>query len=81
VTYLQVVKDFNESGKAHGYKAEIAVPPQRASLETIFWVGRNASTEVFGKAWDAWRYAQVNADSVPTKLNGRVARVGCRQSS
>lgn len=71
-SYLAVVKDFNEWGKAHGYKAEILVPLQRANLETIFWVGRSASAEAFGKAWDAWRDAQSNADSVPAKLNARL---------
>jgi hypothetical protein len=67
-----VVKDFNEWGKAHGYKAEVLVPLQRANLETLFLVGRSANSEVFGKAWDAWRDAQANADSVPAKLNARL---------
>ena len=71
-SYLAVVKDFNEWGKAHGYKAEILVPLQRANLESFFWVGRSASSEAFGKAWDAWRDAQANADSVPAKLNARL---------
>jgi hypothetical protein len=71
-TCLQVARDFNEWGKAHGYRAGILVPLQRANLETIFWVGRSASTEVSGKAWDTWRDAQANADSVPARLNARL---------
>jgi hypothetical protein len=71
-SYLSVIKDFNAWGKAHGYKAEILVPLQRANLETMFWVGRSASTEIFGKAWDAWRDAQANPDSVEAKLNARL---------
>jgi hypothetical protein len=72
-TYLQIAKDTNEWGKAYGYKAEVLMPLQRASLETLFWVGRSASAESYGKAWDAWRDAQANADSVPAKLWARFA--------
>lgn len=36
-----------------------------------FWVGRSANAADFGKAWDTWRDAQANADSVPAKLNPR----------
>jgi hypothetical protein len=75
-SYLAVVKDFNEWGKGYGYKAEILVPLQRANLETMFWVGRSASTESFGKAWDAWRDAQTNPDSVAAKLNARLDACG-----
>jgi len=75
-SYLAVVQDFNEWGKGYGYKAEILVPLQRANLETFFWVGRSASTESFGKAWDAWRDAQANPDSVAAKLNARLDACG-----
>jgi hypothetical protein len=71
-SYLAVVRDFNEWGKGYGYKAEILVPLQRSNLETIFWVGRSASAESFGKAWDAWRDAQASTDSVAAKLNARL---------
>ena len=30
--YLGIVKDFNEWGKGHGYKAEILMPVQRATF-------------------------------------------------
>ena len=75
-SYLAVVNDFNEWGKSHGYKAEILVPLQRANLETMFWVGRSANTETFGKAWDVWRDAQANPDSVEAKLNARLDACG-----
>ena len=71
-SYLAVVKDFNEWGKSHGYKAEILVPLQRSNLETMFWVGRSANAESFGKAWDVWRDAQANPDSVEARLNTRL---------
>lgn len=70
--YLEIVRDFNEWGKGHGYKAEVLMPIQRASLESFFWVGQSANAGVFGKAWDAWRDAQANSDSVPAKLWARL---------
>jgi hypothetical protein len=71
-SYLAIVKDFNEWGKGYGYKAEVLMPIQRANLESFFWVGRSANAGVFGKAWDAWRDAQANPDSVPAKLEARL---------
>lgn len=70
-TQLAITKDFNVWGKAYGYRAEILVPIQRMNLETMYWVGRTADAETFGKAWDAWRDALSNADSVPAKLWAR----------
>jgi len=49
------------------------MPLQRANLETMHWVGRSTNAESFGKAWDVWRDALANADSVPAKLNARFA--------
>jgi len=72
-SYLGVLKDFNVWGAANGYKAEVLMPVQRATLDTIFWVGRSANAAAFGKAWDAWRDALAKADSVPAKLNARFA--------
>jgi hypothetical protein len=72
-SYLAIVKDFNEWAEAYGYKAEILMPLQRSNFETMFWVGRSANAGTFGKAWDVWRDAQANADSVPAKLNARFA--------
>jgi hypothetical protein len=69
--YMAIVKDFNEWGKAHGYRTEVLVPIQRMNLETMYWVGRSKDAETFGKAWDAWRDAQSDAGSVPAKLAAR----------
>jgi hypothetical protein len=69
--YMAIVKDFNEWGKGFGYQAEILMPLHRANLETMYWIGRTADAEAFGKAWDAWRDALSNADSVPAKLWAR----------
>jgi hypothetical protein len=67
-SYVAIAKDFNEWGKTNGYKAEFLMPVQRASLDTVFWVGRTANAAAFGKAWDSWRDALANPDSVPAKL-------------
>lgn len=72
-TYLQVVKDFNEWGQAHGYRAEVANKVQHNDLTTLLWLGRSANAAAFGKAWDTWRDAQADANSVPAKLNARFA--------
>lgn len=71
--YMAIVKDFNEWGKAYGYRAEVLSPIQRMNLETMYWVGRSKDAETFGKAWDAWRDAQSDPTSVPAKLWGRFA--------
>jgi len=72
-TYLQVVKDFNEWGKGHGYRAEVASKVQHPDLTTLLWIGRSANAAAFGKAWDTWRNAQADANSAPAKLNARFA--------
>ena len=75
-SYLGIVKDFNEWSKGYGYKTEILMPLQSENLETVYWVGRSANAESFGKAWDAWRDALPNADSVPAKLWARFEACG-----
>jgi len=72
-TYLQVVKDFNEWGKGYGYRAEVANKVHHNDLTTLLWLGRSANAAAFGKAWDSWRNAQVDANSAPAKLNARFA--------
>ena len=72
-SYVAIAKDFNEWGKANGYTAEVLMPLQRSSLDTVFWVGRTANAAAFGKAWDTWRDALANSDSVPAKLWARLA--------
>jgi hypothetical protein len=72
-SYLGIVKDFNEWGKGHGYRAEVAMKVQHSDLTTLIWLGRSANAGAFGKAWDTWRDALSDANSVPAKLNARFA--------
>ncbi len=46
----------------------MAVPLQSDSFEAVFRIGRSANAAAFGKAWDTWRDALANPNSVPTKL-------------
>jgi len=70
--YVAIAGDFNEQwGKKHGYQSEVAVPIQSAELASVFWVGRTANAEAFGKAWDAWRNENMDPKSVASKLNAR----------
>ena len=75
-TYLEIVDDFNEWGEAYGYQAEIAAPLFTDDMATHYWLGRSADNETFGKAYDAWETGQVDADSVPAKLNARFGECG-----
>jgi hypothetical protein len=71
-TYLAIKDDFNEQwAKEYGYNAEVLVPIQANKLTSIFWVGRSASAEAFGKAWDHWNAALMDDDSVASKLWAR----------
>ena len=72
--YLAVVRDFNAWGKDYGYQTEIAVKLFHPSLGTMIWHGRSANAKAFGKAWDTWRNALADPDSVPSKLNARFAK-------
>ncbi len=69
--YLEIVDDFNAWGEAYGYQTEIAVPTFSDSQETLYWLGRSANGEAFGKAHDAWEGALGNAGSVPAQLMAR----------
>ena len=70
--YVAIMNDFNSSwGRANGYHAEMAVPLQSDSFEAVFWLGRSANAAAFGKAWDTWRDALANPESVPAKLQAR----------
>lgn len=71
--YMEIVADFNKWGKTVGYQAKIAVPLQSNNLESTYWLGTSADAAAFGKAWDTWRDAQGNPDSVPAKLQARFA--------
>ena len=71
--YLAIVEDFNKWGENYGYEAKIAFPLQSNNLTSVYWLGMSANAAAFGKAWDAWRDAQGDADSVPAKLSARFA--------
>ena len=75
--YVSIMQDFNEQwAKDYGYVAELAVPLQSQDLVSVFWVGRSANAEAFGKAWDAWRDAQSDADSLAARLQARFNACG-----
>jgi len=80
-TYLEIVDDFNEWGEAYGYQTEIAAPLFNDDMATHYWLGRSASNEAFGKAYDAWEAGQADANSVPARLNTRFAECGAGTDS
>jgi hypothetical protein len=70
--YVAIMKDFNDDwAKKYGYRAELAVPLQSDDLVTIVWVGRSANAAAFGQAWDVWRDALADPESLPAKLQAR----------
>lgn len=69
--FMQIVSDFNVWGKDYGYHAKVATPLQSDNLTTYYWLGTSANAAAFGAAWDAWRDAQADPKSVPSKLNAR----------
>lgn len=71
--YMAIVEDFNKWGEDYGYQAKIAFPLQSNNLTSVYWLGTSANATAFGKAWDAWRDALGDADSVPAKLAARFA--------
>jgi hypothetical protein len=75
--YVAIIQDFNAQwGKDYGYEAELAVPLQGEDLGSLYWVGRSANAEAFGKAWDAWRDAQSDSTSLAAKLQARFNACG-----
>ena len=80
-TYVAIKNDFNEQwGKSHGYQAQIAVPVQSSNLTSVYWTGRSASAEAYGKAWDAWRTELSDPKTVAAKLNERFEKCSTNQS-
>ena len=70
--YVAIMKDFNDDwAKKYGYSAELAVPLQSDDLATVVWVGRSANAGAFGQAWDVWRDALADPESLPSKLQAR----------
>jgi len=74
--YMAVVKDFNQWGAKNDYKAEILRPIQSDNLVSMYWVGRSKNAAAFGKAWDAWRNAVADPNSVESKLLARLMACG-----
>jgi len=71
--YLAIIEDFNKWGEDYGYETKIAFPLQSNNLTSVYWLGMSANAAAFGRAWDAWRDALSDADSVPAKLSARFA--------
>ena len=70
--YMEIVKDFNAQwGVSNGYKAEVLMPIQSHNLMSMYWIGRTKDAAAFGKAWDSWRNALADPNSVPAKLWAR----------
>lgn len=71
-TYMQIVNDFNSQwGAKNDYKSQVAVPLQNDNLVSMYWLGTSKDAATFGKAWDTWRDAQSDPDSVEAKLWAR----------
>jgi hypothetical protein len=70
--YMAITNDFNTQwASQNGYKAEILTPIQSQNQVSIYWTGRSANAAAFGKAWDTWRDAQADPNSIPSKLSAR----------
>lgn len=79
--YISIANDFNDQwAKDYGYRSEVAVPVQNDELVSIFWLGRSANAEAFGKAWDAWRDGLADPKSLPAKLNKRFEACSTNES-
>lgn len=71
-TYLGLTKEFNETwGKAHGYRAQLMLPVHSPDSRMVIWVGTTRSAQAFGSAWDVWRTALANPNSIEAKLQAR----------
>ena len=70
--YMDIVNYFNSDwGEANGYTARVAMPIQNENLVSLYWLGTTKNAATFGKAWDTWRDALSNSDSVEAKLWAR----------
>jgi hypothetical protein len=79
--FVTIANDFNEQwGKKYGYRSEVAVPVQNDDLVSIFWLGRSAGAEAFGKAWDAWRSELTDPKSLASKLQARLSKCSDSES-
>ena len=70
--YLEIVNDFNSQwGESNGYSSRVAMPLQNEDLVLMYWIGTTKNAAAFGAAWDTWRDAQGDPNSVPAKLIAR----------
>ena len=70
--YLAIAHDFNTQwGESNGYISRVAMPLQNDDLESMYWIGTAANAAAFGTAWDTWRDALSDPNSVPAKLWAR----------
>ncbi len=70
--YLEIKNDFNSQwGEANGYISRVAMPLQNDDLGSMYWIGTTENAAAFGAAWDSWRDALGDPDSVPAKLSAR----------
>ena len=63
--------ETTEGNVSSGYVAEIAVPLHSNDPVSLYWIGRTANAEAFGKAWDIWRAEVTDPKSVAGKLEER----------
>ena len=49
-------------------------------MASIYWVGRSANAEAFGKAWDTWRDSLSDPKSAAAKLNARLEKCGSTEA-
>jgi hypothetical protein len=67
--YLVIVQDFNTQwGQSNGYSSRVAMPLQDDDLGSMYWMGTTKNAAAFGAAWDTWRDALGDPESVPSKL-------------
>ena len=70
--YLAVIDDFNAYYKDKGYQTEILQPlHSELGSGVVIWVGRAASFEAFGKAYDHWQVELDKPGSTVSKLSAR----------
>jgi len=70
--YLEIKNDFNSQwGEGNGYISRVAMPLQNDDLGSMYWIGTTENAAAFGAAWDSWRDALGDPDSVPAKLSAR----------
>ena len=79
--YLAVIDDFNAYYKDKGYQTEILQPLHSELGDgVVIWVGRAASFEAFGKAYDHWQVELDKPGSAVSKLSVRFGECTTTQS-